>query len=402
MMAKRLLTAFLLIFLISCGGSDAARYFKQGTTLQKSYLSTIPFNFDDGLIVIQATIQNQPYNFILDTGAPNSLSRNLANKLGILPMDSQEVSDIHGNSNKLDYVEIKDIKIGNVDFKNTFALISDFNKIFPYSCMDIDGIIGSNLLRKSIWDINFKERTLTFTDSEEKLDFPKQFHKAKLYVGVAGIPSLTLWANGEKVYNNTLDLGYDGGVVLPLHEIEDQISDNEINKYVQGYGSGSVGAFGSGESSKFYHAKINTLKLGDLTINDRIVYSSKDTPNGIGVGFFKNYRMLLNWGSRRVKMVGISQNFDKNYKGFGFDYNYENDVLLVANIVSGSSAEDFLKLEDQILSMNDVDYSRMNNNNYCELLSKKPSRETSNSLKISIKRNGKILRFNLRKESLLN
>ncbi len=147
---KTLLILILLILLSSCAGSKTNKILKQGTVTQENFKTTIPFKYVMGWIVLEVQIENKSYNFLLDTGSSNIFSSELAEELNVTVIGNEEVSDINNKKNKTKYTKINSIKIGGIDFQNTIAGIIDLNKVTEISCAKIDGILGSNLMRKGV------------------------------------------------------------------------------------------------------------------------------------------------------------------------------------------------------------------------------------------------------------
>lgn len=76
---NKLFTYLALIFIVS--GYTSTTKVPEITLNQ--YLKEIPFNFDYGLPIIKATINDKEYNFLFDTGMPNTLSSNLTKELNL-------------------------------------------------------------------------------------------------------------------------------------------------------------------------------------------------------------------------------------------------------------------------------------------------------------------------------
>lgn len=398
---KNYLYIISLIVLCSCAGSKAAKYLKQGNVLEKNFKTTIPFEYRNGLIVIKVQIEGETYDFILDTGASNILSKELNAKLGIQPLDSEDVGDVYGDTQRLEYTKINKIKIGGVNFLETVAAISDFNSVTSLSCLDVDGLIGSNLMRNAVWDFDFKKQTITITDTESNLKIPANHKESKFYIGYAGIPSITTKVNGMTVLNNMIDFGYNGGIVLPLKVFEKQ-KNKRIKKWVKSYGEGSTGLYGKKKNITSYDSKIDEIKIGNLTVKNRIVYSAPFMENIFGLGFFKNYRVILNWKIKRIKMVEVSPLKDELYLNYGFSYSYENSLIYVSALTENSNASKYLKIGDQIIAVNDKNYLNTALDKWCKILENGLFDENKNETIITIIRNGKKKTFQLEKEALFN
>ena len=111
----------------------------------------IPFEYRLGLIILKVDIAGKEYDFVLDTGAPNVISKELAQKLGLNNVSEQKVGDSQGEYSNLGFTTIEKVTIGGIHFLNTGAAIADLELSKEVGCLKIDGLIGSNLMKKAIW-----------------------------------------------------------------------------------------------------------------------------------------------------------------------------------------------------------------------------------------------------------
>lgn len=398
MIHKNLLYFLILLTLSSCGGSKLSQYFKEGKILETDYLTTIPLNFNNGLIVVEVTIDNKAYNFIVDTGATNIISKELAEKLNLNILGTEKISDIQGTVQDMSYAKIESLSLGGIHFLDITTGISDFfTEIFPYNCLQIDGIIGSNLMQHSIWDFDFKNQIINITDRESKLDIPSSYKESKMYVGYGGISSVTSFVNGSKVLNNVIDFGFAGGVVIPISEFNKQRENGKIKYFVKGFGETPIGAFGKIEQNDFYTAKIDEFRFGDFLINDKLVYSERAIANRLGLEFFKDYRVILNWNKKRLKIIENQTVLKDTYRSFGYNTSQENEQIVISSLLEGSSASNYLEMGDQVLRINDKDLSSVTALERCKLWEEGIVDKSEERINISVLRNGKVYNYNLEK-----
>ncbi|OWW23189.1 hypothetical protein B4Q04_21990 [Zobellia sp. OII3] len=389
----------IILLLSSCAGSNIDKILKQGNVVQEDFKTTIPFKYVNGWIVLEVEIENKAYNFILDTGHSNLLTKELAEELNSKVLGTEEMSDVNATENTTEYTRIGSIKIGDIDFQNTIASIVDLNKITEIACTKIYGFIGSNLMRKAVWDFDFKNQLITITNDENKLDIPTETIESRMYIGTAGIPALTLQINGEKTLNNTVDFGNSGTNLLRTKYFEEQLEANLIKEYVSG-SQKSFGGFGRTEEKPFYHTMIDELKIGNHTVNNIHTRVLTGASNNLGLAFFKNYRVILNWNSKKIKMIEITKAGNDSYRTYGFKTLYEQESVYVNAVVETSSASKSLKNGDKILSINDTNYANITEEQYCNILSNDFDDETD-PLSITIFRDGMELTFELLKTQLL-
>ncbi|GHA51619.1 hypothetical protein GCM10007103_35100 [Salinimicrobium marinum] len=393
---KYILLILAVLIFSGCGGSKANEYLKQGNTVQKDYKTTIPFEMRKGFMIVKVNIGNEVYDFLLDTGSSTILSKELADKIGMTPLGSENVGDIFDEEKRLQYGKIENIKIGNIDFQNTVGAVLDFEGTV-LSCLNIDGLLGSNLMRHAVWDFNFENQTITFTNNEDSLDIPNNNKGKKMYVGFAGIPSITIKVNNKNVLNNTVDFGFTGEITLRSKEFEKQKRSERITQYAEGYGKVLEGAYGQGKSSTFYTSKIEKIKIGDIVLNDRIVRTYAGVHNGLGLGFFKDYRVIMNWGDNRIKLIEKSQHEYEGYQTYGFNWMVKDNAIYISALIKNTSASQNLELDDRVIAINGTDYSEGTEIKKCDFIGKGLTDNSNDEISITVLRKNKRHTFNLKK-----
>ena len=307
--AKAFIYLITLILINSCSTNKAFKYLKEGKTDQENFKITFPFEIKKGWIIVPVEIKNKNYNFILDTGTPTLVSKELAESLKMKVIDSVNAADVYNKSQINKYTRVENIGIGKVDFIGTVALINDFNATPIWSSLNVDGFIGSNVMQHAIWDIDFIQKQITITDNESKLNLPNEIIENKLFIGVAGIPSIACKMNGEKIWNFPVDLGYNGDIVIPFSEFEKQTENGKISNFKKSDTQGVIGVYGKQNTTReSYTGIINEIEFGNSTLKNKKVYSEEYLGKRFGLDFFRNYRVILNWNSKKIKLIENKEN----------------------------------------------------------------------------------------------
>ena len=220
-----------------------------------------------------------------------------------------------------------------------------------------------------------------------------------MYIGTAGIPSITLKINGEKVLNNTVDFGNGGTNLLRGDYFVKQRDANLITRYVRGTEK-AFGGFGRTEAKTFYQTNIDELKIGNHTVNNIHARVKSGAGNNLGLAFFKNYRVILNWNKKKLRMIEITKAGSDTYNTYGFSMFYNEGNVYVNAVVETSSASKVLIQDDIILRINDTNYANIVEEEYCSIYSDSFEQKTE-ALSITILREGEELTFNLLKTELL-
>ena len=261
------------------------------------------------MIIVPVEIKKKNYNFILDTGSPTLVSKELAKNLNLKVIDSVKAADVYNNKQQNKYAKLETTKIGTIDFVGTTVLINDFNAESIWSSLNVDGFIGSNLMQHAIWDIDFNKKQITITDNESKLNLPEEIIENKLFIGVAGIPSIACKINEKKVWKFTVDLGYNGGIVVPFSEFKKQTENGEISEFKKSNTKGVIGIYWKQDNTRVsYTGIINKIEFGNSILKNEKVYSEQYLSHRFGLDFFRNYRVILNWNSKKIKLIENKEN----------------------------------------------------------------------------------------------
>ena len=398
-LTKLFYSIIALVLLSSCAGSKIDSVLKQGNVLQENFKTTIPFNYVNGWIILEVKIQDNTHNFILDTGSSNLITKEFSKELNSKILGAEEIKDVNHTKNSTEYTNINNIKIGGIDFQNTIAGIVDLNKITEIACVKIDGFIGSNLMRKAVWDFDFQNQLITITNDETNLNIPSETIDSKLYIGTAGIPAITVKINGNKILNNTVDFGNGGVNLLRGDHFNNQKEEHLITEYVRGTEK-AFGGFGRTENKVFYHTMVNELKIGDHTVNNIHTKVKSGAGNNLGLAFFKNYRVILNWNKKKLRMIEITKAGNDTFETYGFSPMYEDGNFYVNTIIETTSAFKLLKQYDKILSINSTNYTHITEAQYCDVIENGYDNGTD-FLAIKILRDGEELTLQLSKTKLL-
>ena len=187
--------------------------FNQGKIIQKNYYEEINFELVNNKIIIPVDINNKTYKFLLDTGAPNVISKSVSEEINIQNSKKIIVSDANNQMDQMEMVAIESIKLGDLSFENNVALVSDLDNHFVLKCFKIDGFIGSNLFRNSVVKISLKDKKIIITNHIKNLQTSAKPTKMVL-VGEQKSPYVEINFSNDKKRKVTehvlMDTGMDG------------------------------------------------------------------------------------------------------------------------------------------------------------------------------------------------
>ena len=366
-----LLAIFLGSFLTqSCSNGQNYQIFSDGTFKHSNFRTEIPITIKRGVIMMKVDIDGEHYDFIFDSGAPMILSEELYKKLALKKLQTIEGNDAGGNAEDLTLTKLKQFHIGELEFNDYGSAVIDFNRTIAMRCMKADGIFGANAMREGIWEIDYENQTMVFTDQPDSLNIPKESISADFSAtNVAGTPYVALNLGEASIDNIMIDLGSNGGFNVPaglLPAVREAHPDGVFRKV---WGAGATGAFGQRMDTVLHHLSYN-LKLGNYALPANMVSFETAGETMIGSHFLRNYRVILDWKNRRLTLVSANGDATPNSRSTpGFRPSFDDGKMMVGQLYERSPASEAgLHIDDQILEMNAVDYSALTESDYCNLM----------------------------------
>lgn len=272
----------LSIFLTSCAPKierQAFRMSKKGVLVETTRQSTIVFDTVKSLIVVPVVHNGKSQNFIFDTGAMVSMVRK--------DFKEGETLKVGGASKrKIDvgFENIASLKIGDADFKETFAAtnpLKGLSDVVP----DFGGFIGQPIISRANWLIDYPQKTLTISTS----DLADDSYQSIKINRVEGAPYTTLTVKGVS-YKCIIDLGSSSTISIPEGT---PLAAYVLSTYTFKDSEREVWTIGG---SKLDKEKIGILPQFDLggVFFENVELNVKETSQlRVGMPFFKEYKVYI-------------------------------------------------------------------------------------------------------------
>lgn len=356
----------------------------QGTVNQKNYYEEIDIEVSNNKIIVPVTIDGKNYRFLLDTGAPNLLSKRVLNELKIQNAQKINALDSNNNADSLQIVQIENIKIGNLIVKNNVALVSDLDNHFILKCFKLDGFIGSNFFRNSVLKISLKDKKITITDDVKKLQLKSKGTSIKL-VDQQNAPYARITfigKNGKKATEDVLiDSGMDGFYEISNRAYKIFSEENIFEELARSSGTGSIGLFGTAPVKEQVLLKSNILKVNHTSFKNLITTTTDDNNSRLGLELAKYGDIIIDFINKKFYFEGEKEVvFDKKppiYSSTIADNKY------AVGFVWDKTYQDKLKFGDEILRIGNYKLSEMD---FCQIVNLRNTlRDEPSSYEMEIK-----------------
>lgn len=347
----------MLLLILSSSCSFEA-LMKKGKVVQKQFEQEIPFEFSNYLIIIETEVGEKKRRFLFDSGAPNVISKELQEEMQFKVKKTHGVSDGKGERNVLDFVKIEEIRLGDLAIKNTIAAVTDLNQSREIACLNIDGIIGANLMAKGNWIVDYQNKKLHFTD------FKKDFSSENPIVipfrrTMQQTPEIHVGIGNFEVKNITFDLGSNGGLHIRKSEIQNPA------RQLRSFGLGSASLYGVSMDTIFY-AYVNPLQIGGVNLGPAWIKTTNNSSRSLGNKFWSDFKVYIDFDSDRILLERVRES-RQSMLGFGFVPRLVEDKWIVGSVIIESAAFDQgLRPGDEIVRINDMDYFEVSEDAYCK------------------------------------
>lgn len=396
-MIKRILFLSILIGLFSgCKTAQTVSLIRRGQLKGEDVKTEIPFTIYNDLIIMSAKIENKEYNFMLDSGAPNVITPEVQEELELRNKLVIEVEDSQDNSKDTKFVLLNEVDVNGLMFQKTAAAVIDLNKIKVLSCMNLDGLLGANLMRHAIWEIDYEEEKLTIADQLDDFDIPEGTPKVEFYKRFQGTPAFALNIDGVVVPNCKIDLGYNGFLKLEGMYYDSLVARDVIEEPHYSYGLSGHGVFGSSGHDTIHYHRADSIKIGSLNVRNSIVSFESKESSLLGNKFLKNFRVIIDFKGEQLYFIPVKDFCNEDKMSFGIRINYKDNQFTVSNLSKGGAAEEKgLMLGDVVVSYKGRDLRNISDEEYCELISTKFLKCDEKQLEVVVLKDGKEIIYNL-------
>jgi predicted aspartyl protease len=338
--------------------------FNQGTINLKQYYEVIPYQTEIGKIILPVTINDKTYRFLLDTGAPNLFSPEVLKDINSIEGDSIKISDANNLNEYMKSVVVPQLKIGNLTFENQAGLVYDFDKHILMKCYNIDGIIGSNLFRKSILKINSQNQTITITNKIKQLKIENKPMKMVL-VNHQLSPYIKLKFIGKdnkKASDMVLiDTGMDGLYDMSKRAYSIFEKYNIFNVIGTSTGIGDLGLFGSGSATEQKLLLVETTFLNQYVLNNVVISTTSDNNSRIGLDFLKHGNYTFDFINKKFYFEPVNRvELGLRPK---FQTSLQNNKVVIG-LIWDENLKTLMNSGDEVISIDQENISEMSLCNY--------------------------------------
>ena len=389
----------MILVLSGCSILKNKKLKKIGSFKEKTFTETIPFKYIKGIIFVEVKIDNEPYNFILDTGAEvGAVSPELLSKISYKKQSTINLTDSNKKSKRLITLTIDEIGLGNSTFQDMWVVSKDLSSLKNYLACEIefDGFIGSNLMRKAIWKIDYQKQQIEFRDLGNQ--FPVAANTFTLPMECESFGSAHINLDIEGVQKKfTFDTGATGFIQCTQKGISLIPKPNntvELETEI-------IGLYGK-RKIKEMKKKVGAIDLGTMKLEEKVISFVEKGSSVIGNEFWDNFNVIIDWSNCQLQLEEVKEieNESLNVFQYGFGKDIGNEKIYFSRHWKSHSLYQPIDSDHQIISIADLVMD--DNIDFCAFIDKDfPSLLEREELKIVFLEKGQEREITLKKELLI-
>ena len=374
------------------------------TVFTQKPITSIPFElFGDHIIIKVSVDDSDPLNFIFDTGAGLTvLDEDIMKSLGL------SGKQIEINDSDMDWQLIKHNKMeinGFLMEKNIKIYSTDFDHLEISLGMDIDGIVGNDLLKHHAIYTDFDRMQIDIYNLGEG---PKN-GDAIPFVFDTAIPVIegnVVLNNGEP-HDGTFYFMTGAGTTLDFNAPYAEEWD-VIHKTGKHYSYLVKGL--SEVETPHYEGHVISFSFGNQTIEDLPIgisaatggiQASKEVSGIIGSQIIRMYNFTIDYKDKMIYLVkdeAYDANFNTNCSGFDVQLAKDKKTVLIHEVFEDSPASEAgMKINDELLKINGKTMAEINLPNIKKLL-----KQEGEKVDLIVKRDGEEESITLKLRSLID
>lgn len=334
---------------------------QQGEVLKADISQPLEFDYDNRLLFIGVRVNGLPRRFIIDSGAPTVISRELMEELKLRKVKSTNVSDSQNNESKLEFVVLESLAFGGVEIESSAALAADLSL---FHCLGIDGLLGANAMAHFDWEVDYREETILLY-RKNGIERPEEAYPIAVpfKTKTQGTPELEIGIPGLLTASGlALDLGSTRGVSIRKTE-KLRIWPDSSTTF--SYGRTSKGIFGANTDTTWYFLA-DSLLIGGIPFGPAVI-ASFNTSNKIGNRFWENYKLFISWSDRRLYLSPRSPGPPRLPEEL-LRIGYEDGAIRVLAIYQKLALQNHqIEPGDEVIAVNGANTEGISLEGYCAL-----------------------------------
>ena len=321
-------------------------------SLAQSTVAVIPYELTAGKMIIKMYLNEKEERFIFDTGASKtSLSTKYCQENNYIVVDSTLISDATSNTSYYKMTRIASLLTTDNKIRFTSIPTLIIPEPSPLLCLNVIGIIGSDILQNLICTIDPNSKTITLTTAEKPV--AESLRYSHRFADNGFMPVFSLFLNGVET-KVLFDTGCSSFMALRDKDFENMRKLNVIKIVKEGEGVTSIGLSGKLESISNYLVYIKDMRVGPVKFANVVTETSNTPLTLMGTSFLNFAKVIIDYPRRLLYYLPYSSEpITPVYKTTNFGLTIKDRKLVVTHI--WKNLEGVLSEGDLITHINGVE-----------------------------------------------
>lgn len=312
----------LLLLLASCGMWQNA--FAQ-------FRAIIPFTEENGKLVADVVVNGQRGRFLIDTGAPCSVSYSFAQRLGLQAGGVLGGTDSNGNDVQTHLVKLDTLRVGGVSFTRLDAVRWQQGAMVEQ--FGIDGILGYNLMKMGVVYFDSRRHRVMFTN--HPLPTPPDSVVRLPLVPHPMVARVVVQLGQSQQDTVMFDSGASSFYEMRRPRYETLSADTTaVRLLARGHGTLSMGAAGIGPSSLKYRVLIPQFKLGKATFRQVVTVTTDAEDSRMGTELLRFGDVIIDFPQQQFYFLPFRSSSQPSlyYQDWDVVLTQEDDYIVAGMI----------------------------------------------------------------------
>lgn len=310
----------------------------------------LPYHLVGGKMIIEMEMNGQLRPFIFDTGGQTALTEELCTELNLPEFNSQKITDVNGKESVYRRVLIKELCDLNhtVSFTEVPAIVIPAPS--PFICFQVDGLIGSDLLRYFVVEIDSKSKTIKLI-SKQILKLPS-LRKMSPFTKKGFMPIISLQVGVGNEMKVLFDTGFSGFLNFKKSDFSQLQSRHAFHVLDEGYGRNSIGIGGIAKLDTMYRVLFDELTICGTKIMNVVSETANPPFTLVGVKLLDYGKVTIDYPRGRFYFDTYEDKMIKmdDVKYYKFALMVEDGDLVVSTI--WSSVKEQVSIGDKVMKIN--------------------------------------------------
>ena len=341
--------------------------------------ATLPFRTVAGHVVVDALLEDaaEPLGFMFDSGAPVLLAADVADQFAGDPVGGISTRAVDGTIEQSDVVVVDRLTLGDAAFLDVAGPVGWVDEGNPLACVTTSGLLGANLMKDAVWQIDYQAERIGIHPSTAGLDHIDEAIALEFRADTETSPSPVVELPvGEETLTFLLDTGSDGALTMHPADLESiGLSLPEDAPTLTILGAGAAGTF----TTDLSYLDVG-LSLGDsITTYPVAVSETMQTGVGnIGNTFLREFVVTIDWPGRTVYLdpVAADRSIGGPAEPSAAGIAWDGERVVVGSLVRGGPSEQAgLELGEVVTAVGATDLQAPTFDDFCALLTATPPTE---------------------------